>query len=169
METTCVFKSENSCVKNFAWSSSMSRSLSEQTYNSEFSMPLMQLRFESIRHALFFCPRVQEVWRLLGMAAVVNEVCMVKREGGSVMADLLLLRIQLRRWLMMFSAMTLLPRLCGTCGGNDADIHTARNCKSQPDRRKQYRHSQKITQERNSSTTELGDMAGSNHQRAQSS
>ena len=52
--------------------------------------PLCNSDCESIRHALFLCPRVQQVWRLLGLASVVNEVCMMEREGGSVMADLLM-------------------------------------------------------------------------------
>ena len=39
---------------------------------------------------MFRCPTVVEIWRILGLQDVVHEVCAMEREGGSVLADLLL-------------------------------------------------------------------------------
>jgi ribonuclease HI len=52
--------------------------------------PLCSTDCESIRHALFQCPRVQQIWHALGLSDVVNEACFVDRQGSSVLGSLLL-------------------------------------------------------------------------------
>ena len=52
--------------------------------------PMCSIDCESIKHALFLCPRVQDVWRILGLGQLVAEICTTQREGGSVLADMFL-------------------------------------------------------------------------------
>ena len=51
--------------------------------------PICSSDCESIRRAMFLCPRVQEIWRILGLHDLVQEGCTLEREGGSVLAYLL--------------------------------------------------------------------------------
>jgi hypothetical protein len=44
---------------------------------------------ESIRHAFFSCPRVQEIWNFLGMGELIAQVCNFESEGGSALEVLL--------------------------------------------------------------------------------
>ena len=44
---------------------------------------------ESIRHAFFSCPRVQEIWRILGMEETISQVGNVEVEGRSTLEALL--------------------------------------------------------------------------------
>ena len=43
---------------------------------------------ESIRHAFFTCPRVREIWALLGMGETVSHICSIEREGNSILETL---------------------------------------------------------------------------------
>ncbi|KAE8811226.1 hypothetical protein D1007_11975 [Hordeum vulgare] len=45
---------------------------------------------ESIKHAFFQCPRVQEIWRVLGLLNLVNQVCDLEQDGSAVLSELLL-------------------------------------------------------------------------------
>ena len=55
--------------------------------------PLCTADCESIKHALFLCPRVQEEWHILGLGHMVIEVCAAAYcEGGSALAELFLSR-----------------------------------------------------------------------------
>ena len=51
--------------------------------------PICSSDCESIRRAMFLCPRVQEIWRILGLHDLVQEGCTLEREGGSGLAYLL--------------------------------------------------------------------------------
>ena len=52
--------------------------------------PLRTSDCESIKHALFQYTQVQEVRRILGLDSLISEVCTTEREGGAILADLLL-------------------------------------------------------------------------------
>jgi hypothetical protein len=49
--------------------------------------PLCTSDCEIVRHALFLCPTVREVWRLLGLESMITEIYTAEGEGGSVLAD----------------------------------------------------------------------------------
>jgi ribonuclease HI len=40
---------------------------------------------ESIRHTLFTCPRVHEIWGILGMHGTIAQVCSFEANGGSIL------------------------------------------------------------------------------------
>jgi hypothetical protein len=44
---------------------------------------------ESVRHALFMCPRFSDIWNLLGIHEVLTQVCSLKSEGGAILEMLL--------------------------------------------------------------------------------
>ena len=50
---------------------------------------LCQVECESLRHAFFTCPRVQEIWSLLGLGDLISRVCTLEREGGPILETLL--------------------------------------------------------------------------------
>uniref|UniRef100_A0A8I6XSL7 Reverse transcriptase zinc-binding domain-containing protein n=1 Tax=Hordeum vulgare subsp. vulgare TaxID=112509 RepID=A0A8I6XSL7_HORVV len=52
--------------------------------------PLCISDCESIKHVMFQCPRVLEIWRILGLSSLIQEVCTMERDGGAILQDLLL-------------------------------------------------------------------------------
>ena len=44
---------------------------------------------ESLRHALFTCLRLREIWSLLGMGDIISQVCNFEREGGPILETIL--------------------------------------------------------------------------------
>ena len=44
---------------------------------------------ESIKHALFACPRVAEIWKILGMDGPISHVCAYELDGGAALEALL--------------------------------------------------------------------------------
>ena len=45
---------------------------------------------ESIKHAMFMCPRVEEIWKLLGIDNLISHVCSHEADGGAALEALLL-------------------------------------------------------------------------------
>ena len=97
MEIMCAGQDKKSCVESFTWSYPLHGVLANRHMITSSQCPLCTADCESIKHALFLCPRVQEVWRILGLGHMVIEVCAAAVcEGGSALADLFLSRSSLQ-------------------------------------------------------------------------
>uniref|UniRef100_A0A8I6YQZ6 Reverse transcriptase domain-containing protein n=1 Tax=Hordeum vulgare subsp. vulgare TaxID=112509 RepID=A0A8I6YQZ6_HORVV len=58
--------------------------------------PLCTTDCESIKHLFFQCPQVVEIWRILGLSSLIQEVCTLERDGSAVLQDLLLSKSSIR-------------------------------------------------------------------------
>ncbi|KAE8769205.1 hypothetical protein D1007_59232 [Hordeum vulgare] len=58
--------------------------------------PLCTSDCESIKHLFFQCPRVLEIWRILGPSSLIQEFCTLERDGSAVLQDLLLSKSSIR-------------------------------------------------------------------------
>jgi hypothetical protein len=95
---------------------------------------------ESARNALFRCPRVNEIWGILGLHGTLAQVCTLEADGGEILETHYVINQQRIPSFLRWIEMTWLRLLSGTYGGKDDNQRMERWSKLLVDRPKQYLH-----------------------------